>query len=738
MYNFKRKGYTKKQTTRKINMRIRSRKLIFRVIFAVVFVSLTILGVNKFVKGTEDSMATACRPDATGINDAVCLQDMNDSVKASMDIEVPYALVDNRDGKPYQVSKLNDGNVWMTQNLALGTTTSTTALSAVDTDISMDSTFKTLPVAEARVDSDYYTVQDGFIEGGEKYIIFGGQGAPRDIVRDYGSGHYRIGNAYPWTIATAQTANYVEQTDQTGINPTPSDSICPAGWKLPSQDDYNDLLATYNLLLLDEQAGTEGSETTSAALRAAPFFFIRSFPYLLGTEGHYWTSNTSIKTDGARSLSYYVANIFFLNKDEAGASYRTDDISGVADAVRCVARPDSSFSFTLSYNLNGTSGSVEGSTKTSSHKQVDMIVSDAEPSWAHHRFLGWANSASATVPDYEGGDVVALGGDKTLYAVWEVVVSDQEVSFEESAVSKTYGDSNFTYLATTTGGGTITYSSDNTDVAEVEADTGLVTIKGAGTVTITATASATEFYREGTATYVLTIGKKTSTTPEEISIVKNGYVTDELSTVTLDTLGLVWSDNTEKIEEGLIRYAVRYTENGDTNNYTTEDFEISVRGERRVYLVTDGDGQTYVLKGEQESIGFKVNANYSLFEEGGMVCIDGILLDPEYYTTEADEDDFMTITILGDYLETLDVGKHDLLIFFNDGGKAEGSFVVEEKEENKEEEMIPVPNTGRINNDGRNAMADVLIFMLPGGVVVMMLIGRYIHQVKKTHLKFEW
>lgn len=715
-------------------MRIRSRKLIFRVIFAVVFVSLTILGVNKFVKGTEDSMATACRPDATGINDAVCMQDMNDSVRASMDLEVPYALVDSRDGQSYQVTKLNDGNVWMTQNLALGTTSSTTTLSSFDSDISMDSTFTTLPAAEARIDSDYYTVQNGYIEGGEKYIIFGGQGSPRDIVRDYGSSHYRIGNAYPWTIATAQTANYVEETDQTGINPTPSDSICPAGWKLPSQNDYNNLLVTYNLFLEDTQAGTEGSEETSAELRAAPFFFIRSFPYLLGTEGHYWTSNTTVESTDGR-YSYYVANVFFLSKDESGASYRTDNISGVADAMRCVVRPDSSFSFTLSYNLNGASGSVEGSTKTSSHKQVDMIVSDAEPSWAHHRFLGWANSASATIPDYEGGDVVALGGDKTLYAVWEVVVSDQEVSFEQSSINKTFGDDNFRNIATTTGDGTITYSSSDTSVAEVNADTGEVVIIGVGTTTITANAAETVFYRPASATYTLTVSKKTSTKPREVSEIKDGYVTDALSSIPLSTIGLAWSDGELIIEEGSNTYMVTYTENGDTQNYTTESFEMTVYGRRRSYEIIDGDGQIYTLGSEEGTISFVVAANYDLFEEGGTMKVNGKVLSEEDYTVEADGDT-MIIILSHEYLESLSASEYDLMISFNDGGIAKGSFTVEEK---PEEEIPPVPNTGSLSYDSFGQGAhDVVFYVLPVGIVVSVFIGLYIYRSKKSHRKFEW
>ena len=58
--------------------------------------------------------------------------------------------------------------------------------------------------------------------------------------------------------------------------------------------------------------------------------------------------------------------------------------------------------------------------------------------------------------------------------------------------------------------GTITYSSDNTEVAEVDAETGAVTVKGAGTAMITATGTATEHFAEATASYTLTVNKQES------------------------------------------------------------------------------------------------------------------------------------------------------------------------------------------------------------------------------------
>ena len=58
-------------------------------------------------------------------------------------------------------------------------------------------------------------------------------------------------------------------------------------------------------------------------------------------------------------------------------------------------------------------------------------------------------------------------------------------------IAKFFGDSSFTNAASTTGTGTITYASDKSAVATVNASTGEVTIKGAGTATITATAAET-------------------------------------------------------------------------------------------------------------------------------------------------------------------------------------------------------------------------------------------------------
>ena len=82
------------------------------------------------------------------------------------------------------------------------------------------------------------------------------------------------------------------------------------------------------------------------------------------------------------------------------------------------------------------------------------------------------------------------------------------ISYATTSVTKTYGDADFINELTNTGDGTVTYSSSNTDVAEIDATSGSVTIKNNGETTITATVtdSETYTYEAKTTTYILGVG----------------------------------------------------------------------------------------------------------------------------------------------------------------------------------------------------------------------------------------
>lgn len=92
-----------------------------------------------------------------------------------------------------------------------------------------------------------------------------------------------------------------------------------------------------------------------------------------------------------------------------------------------------------------------------------------------------------------------------------------EISFATTSISKTFGDEPFINEPTITGDGTVTYSSSDATVAEVNATTGEVTIKGDGEAIITATVSdgPTYTYATNKASYTLGVGTATMTVTAE-------------------------------------------------------------------------------------------------------------------------------------------------------------------------------------------------------------------------------
>ena len=95
-------------------------------------------------------------------------------------------------------------------------------------------------------------------------------------------------------------------------------------------------------------------------------------------------------------------------------------------------------------------------------------------------------------------------------------LTQSEFRFESipSAVSKTYGDPDFSAVAIGAAPGSIvTYESSEPAVAAVDSTTGKVTIKGAGTAVITTKAAATDEYDEAVATCTLTVEKKSIAIP---------------------------------------------------------------------------------------------------------------------------------------------------------------------------------------------------------------------------------
>ena len=142
----------------------------------------------------------------------------------------------------------------------------------------------------------------------------------------------------------------------------------------------------------------------------------------------------------------------------------------------------------------------------------------------------------------------------------------------------------------------------------------------------------------------------------------------------------------------------------------TEDVEV-VAAYRPFYLVTEGDGGEYV-KGSKNNLDFVVDKNPASYTSG-MVTI---AVDGEYIDLRSDsevEPEAKTFTLLGDYLETLSLGEHNLEIFFFDtdrNGIARARFtVVEATEETSSDDTsteVSAPNTGRFTSGNNTSIPE--------------------------------
>ena len=296
------------------------------------------------------------------------------------------------------------------------------------------------------------------------------------------------------------------------------------------------------------------------------------------------------------------------------------------------------------------------------------------------------------------------------------------ISFANSIVNKNATDPKFTITATMNGDGNITYTSSNSTIASVNASTGEVTINKAGTVTITATAPPTENYTSGSASYTLIVSKTQSTKPQEADVILEGLVGSKLSTVTLSTNGLSWSNGNAVIAAETNEYEATYTQNNDTNRYTTVTFMIKVHGTNREYEVIEGGDQEYTVGEDDSAAVFRINAEFALFENNGSVRVDNIELTKDQYTATSGS---TIITLNKDFVDTLDAGEHTLQALFNDGGVANTTFTVTKSgttpdpdptPKSGEKEDLPVPSTSSSEDSGKTSTSDnnnIALFIAP-------------------------
>lgn len=185
--------------------------------------------------------------------------------------------------------------------------------------------------------------------------------------------------------------------------------------------------------------------------------------------------------------------------------------------------------------ISGTITSVKVNACTGGSATLAVKVGDTDFTYNNKSSV----SPTTTPTEYEfkgsASGTIAItmkASSKAMYIKSITVTSSTknsaELSFSETTATATVGE---TFSAPTLNNPhnlTVSYSSSNTDVATVDASTGVVTTKAAGTTTITAESVETDTYDADKVSYTLTVNEKGTAT---IDLTRGYSNADDVTTV---------------------------------------------------------------------------------------------------------------------------------------------------------------------------------------------------------------
>ena len=158
----------------------------------------------------------------------------------NMNIGDVTALTDTRDNNTYAVAKLADNQCWMIENLRLGGEEAIT-LTSSDSNIASGSSF-TLSASQDPTTNAWCTqlsadcADQSMLSSNNTTNTIANMISPT-LDNNESKGIYSMGNYYNWYSATAGTGTESMESGNA------TDSICPAGWHLPSGDTNGEFAA---------------------------------------------------------------------------------------------------------------------------------------------------------------------------------------------------------------------------------------------------------------------------------------------------------------------------------------------------------------------------------------------------------------------------------------------------------------------------------------------------------------
>ena len=206
------------------------------------------------------------------------MQEMTSTICADAAENDTAQLTDTRDGKKYWVTKLADGNCWMTQNLRLSSTTErgeSRVLTSADSNVTRNWSFPTGSLTSGNT----YTEARSTISSNTSY-----------------GGYYNYCAASAGTVCSSSLAQDATQ------------DICPKGWRLPT---------------LNEMSGI--TSYTSAFSPVLSGLYNNGSLISTGTYGYWWSAT-------ADTSSYQYG--LYYDGSSLGTSYNGNKYRGFS--VRCI------------------------------------------------------------------------------------------------------------------------------------------------------------------------------------------------------------------------------------------------------------------------------------------------------------------------------------------------------------------------------------------------------------------
>ncbi len=307
--------------------------------------------VSDHYKSNITLSVAAGAEDISGLYSIEYMQDITSSICTDAKENDTVRLIDRRDSNKYWVTKLKDGNCWMTQNLAYGDPNS--IIIAIK-DWSIDSPLRqynnpglyiydapttpnlcanTSVGLSACTSSGWRDVSNWTVSDDPNFVD------AVDAANKVYNAHYLTGNYYSFNAATAGSGANISSGNALG-------SICPAGWQLPAASgdkSYETLLASYGT----KDASDNKLQYGDQDIRTDPLYFTYSgiitkfsnpntpILYAAGGLGEYWTSSVIYTSSTSTSDA---ARLYFSTSVDTSSHSVSSDQRFIGLSIRCVAR----------------------------------------------------------------------------------------------------------------------------------------------------------------------------------------------------------------------------------------------------------------------------------------------------------------------------------------------------------------------------------------------------------------